>query len=604
MCRFGRLFRPRWPGWASVPVLLALFGGTVSRPAAAQSYTVNAGPSAVAPGGAITVRWTAPSGRPATDWVGLYEVGDPDDQAHLLWWEYTGGGTSGASTTGAPGVASQYQFRYFLEDGFTRVAQSNTVTVSAALPSAELRPVTPELGLPRYSDSNNPSFWADDRLHVFMSAGHPYRAVGKDIFAIAGQREEDTAGVIFSNEVNGGRWMEAIIRADDGTLYGFYHNEPIGVCDGSTLTAPLIGAAKSADNGLHWQDLGFVLEARPGTLRCDAMNGFFAGGNGDFSVILDAGYLYFFYSSYAGAITEQGVAVARMDWRDRDAPAGEVWKWYNGGFTQPGLGGLLTPTFQPFVAWEREDYDSFWGASVHWNTYLNQYVMLLNRAHNAGNAWDQEGIYISYSTKLADPRSWSEPRKIHAGGDGGTWYPHVLGDTNIRGTDKLAGQVARFFLGHGSNDEIIFTRPSDAVYLSDLAWISAANGWGSVEKDMSLGDLAAGDGGPITLDGKPYSKGLGAHAYSDIVYHLGDGYRRFIADVGVDDEVGDRGSVVFEVWADGAKIFDSGLLTGGSPAPAVNVSVAGKQQLRLIVRDAGDGIEGDVADWAGARLIP
>jgi hypothetical protein len=31
-----------------------------------------------------------------------------------------------------------------------------------------------------------------------------------------------------------------------------------------------------------------------------------------------------------------------------------------------------------------------------------------------------------------------------------------------------------------------------------------------------------------------------------------------VGDVGVDDEVGVNGSVVFQVWADGAKIFDSG----------------------------------------------
>ena len=39
-----------------------------------------------------------------------------------------------------------------------------------------------------------------------------------------------------------------------------------------------------------------------------------------------------------------------------------------------------------------------------------------------------------------------------------------------------------------------------------------------------------------------------------------------------------------------------------SATKSINVSVAGKQELRLIVTDAGDNIWYDHADWAGARL--
>jgi len=87
--------------------------------------------------------------------------------------------------------------------------------------------------------------------------------------------------------VNGGRWIEATWRADDGTLYGWYHTSPAGLCPGTNLTAPKIGALRSTDNGLHWKDLGIVMEARPNTLKCDAQNGYFAGGHGDFCVMLD-----------------------------------------------------------------------------------------------------------------------------------------------------------------------------------------------------------------------------------------------------------------------------------------------------------------------------
>jgi hypothetical protein len=77
--------------------------------------------------------------------------------------------------------------------------------------------------------------------------------------------------------------------------------------------------------------------------------------------------------------------------------------------------------------------------------------MLLNRAQGTG--WTQEGIYIAYSTNLADPLSWSVPEKILSGG---AWYPQVIGLEPGQGTDKLAGPLARFFMGGFSDYEISF----------------------------------------------------------------------------------------------------------------------------------------------------
>ncbi|GHB82010.1 hypothetical protein GCM10010347_61160 [Streptomyces cirratus] len=77
--------------------------------------------------------------------------------------------------------------------------------------------------------------------------------------------------------------------------------------------------------------------------------------------------------------------------------------------------------------------------------------------------------------------------------------------------------------------------PTRDSYLSDLAWISAANGWGPVERDASNGKNAAADGPPISFGGTVYPKGLGVHAPSDIAYHLGGAAVRFTALVGIDD---------------------------------------------------------------------
>jgi hypothetical protein len=141
------------------------------------------------------------------------------------------------------------------------------------------------------------------------------------------------------------------------------------------------------------------------------------------------------------------------------------------------------------------------------------------------------------------------------------------------------------------------------VYLSDLNWVSVVNGWGPVELDKSNGDSAAGDGQTITLNGIAYNKGLGAHANSEIVYNLGGGYTSFVSDVGLDDEVGPNGTVRFFVYADGALLYDSDVMTGGDATQSINVSVAGAQELRLVISDTGDFINWDHADWAGARLV-
>lgn len=78
---------------------------------------------------------------------------------------------------------------------------------------------------------------------------------------------------------------------------------------------------------------------------------------------------------------------------------------------------------------------------------------------------------------------------------------------------------------------------------------------------------------------------------------------QFVVDIGVDDEVGKRGSVVFQVYLDGEKAYDSGVMTGASATQQVKLGVTGKQELRLVVTDAGDGINYDHADWANPRIF-
>jgi hypothetical protein len=139
-------------------------------------------------------------------------------------------------------------------------------------------------------------------------------------------------------------------------------------------------------------------------------------------------------------------------------------------------------------------------------------------------------------------------------------------------------------------------------YLSDRTPTSSINGWGPAEKDKSNGEQAAGDGVAIRLNATTYAKGIGAHAASDIRYSV-TGCTAFTTDVGVDDEVGSNGSIVFQVWVDGIKQYDSGVMTGATATKTATLTLSGNTELRLVITDAGiDGINSDHGDWAAARV--
>jgi hypothetical protein len=327
------------------------------------------------------------------------------------------------------------------------------------------------ISLPGEADSNSPAVWelvdGAPRLHVLTSvSGQPFRAAGPRLAALGAATPVD-----FTVRPDHGVWMEAVIPDVDGTWYGYYHNEiPAGdLCGDPSRVVPRIGAARSADFGATWEDLGVILEAPPWTHACESQNRYFLGGAGDFSAVLDpeSRDLYFFYSQYVSRTSSQGVSVARMAWADRDAPVGRLASWTRGVWMPARAAPMAdageetwfypvaSPIYPAAESWHLDGpaVDAYWGPSIHWNTHLQQYVMLLNRAKDM--RWAQEGIYVAFSPSLADPSQWTPPRKIL---NGGGWYPQVLGIEPGTGTDKLAGAVARLFI-HGRSDYLIqFTR--------------------------------------------------------------------------------------------------------------------------------------------------
>lgn len=336
-----------------------------------------------------------------------------------------------------------------------------------AKPRVELHSA-PLIRLSGEVDSNSPAVWDRvgglNRLFVLTSmSGRPSTASGRGLTQLGTPRE-----ITIEPWPGGGVWMEAVIKDVDGTWYGYYHNENVAnMCRRTDKVVPRIGAARSHDRGATWAPLGVILEAPPRTYDCATDNTYFVGGVGDFSVQLDpeSRDLYFFHSLYLRAPGSQGVGVARLAWADRAAPTGKIMAWLGSSWAPAASAGRMgtqrwtypaaAPLFPTTEAWHDDDeaVDAYWGPSVHWNSYVRQYVMLLNRAKNED--FDQEGIYISYAAALDDPRGWSKPAKIL---NGGTWYPQVLGLEEGSGTDRTAGEWARFFMLGTSRHFLRFMR--------------------------------------------------------------------------------------------------------------------------------------------------
>jgi len=150
-----------------------------------------------------------------------------------------------------------------------------------------------------------------------------------------------------------------------------------------------------------------------------------------------------------------------------------------------------------------------------------------------------------------------------------------------------------------TNSVAVTVGGSGPVYVSDLAWVSIANGWNSAEKDLSVG------GNTITIRGTTFTKGLGCHAYSEIDVPLNGAYGTFSSAVGIDDETYGKGTVDFQAVSNGVVLYDSGTLTGTSPlAYTGTLNVTGVTTLRLLVNIVGPNNFNDHSDWAGAQVTP
>ena len=139
---------------------------------------------------------------------------------------------------------------------------------------------------------------------------------------------------------------------------------------------------------------------------------------------------------------------------------------------------------------------------------------------------------------------------------------------------------------------------ADDVYLNLAQATSATCGWGTARNDASVA------GQPLRVGTAEFENGIGTHAPAELVYRLDGKYRWLTFYAGVSADMTEQGSVTVEVWLDGKKTFDTGVLRVREEPRYVSLPVAGVKELRLAGTDAGDGAAADHLNVCNLRLSP
>ncbi len=162
-----------------------------------------------------------------------------------------------------------------------------------------------------------------------------------------------------------------------------------------------------------------------------------------------------------------------------------------------------------------------------------------------------------------------------------------------------------------SSKFIYWSNDTVDVFAGDIKsqWKKATNGWGTLQIDKTI------DKNTFSLAGNKFSKGIGAHAESDIVMNIPTGAKKFVAVVGMDDEViknmeenkvkePNFYGMIFHVYIDGKHVDQSSLL-GINKYYVFDIDIpTGAKEIRLYADHVEyTGKNYDHADWAVAGFI-
>ncbi|MFM9907877.1 MAG: hypothetical protein ACKVOW_00940 [Chitinophagaceae bacterium] len=274
---------------------------------------------------------------------------------------------------------------------------------------------------------------------------------------------------------------------DSATGIGYIdHNWPQGLRGPKSVAAVCrIGIMKSMDGGHSWENKGIFIEDLQSRMILKPYNtsNTFPGGVGDPSAVSNGDYLYLFYGEYGypnnydslsydpvKEASGQCISVARIKLSDLENPVGKAKRWGGTGFDVPSdsigvpVRSLQIPATEGGGPASSPTGGFHWGPSVSWNTYLNQWVMLMG--HVTGSSWKGSRIYISFNAnedlgKGDNAQQWTKPQLLLDKPDHIIWYPSLQpmntpSDISNKFTCLRLGQEARLFFKDMFKDSAVY----------------------------------------------------------------------------------------------------------------------------------------------------
>jgi hypothetical protein len=243
-----------------------------------------------------------------------------------------------------------------------------------------------------------------------------------------------------------GVWVDP----DTGYWYGLVHNEFTPEPFGDGLHHDAIDYAMSTDQGHTWTIEGHAITSPYSTARGDTTafpNQTYDYGDGDPRLFVDyaSGYFYVYYGSRivpkdgVGGSTGGLAHVARAPIADKMA-AGSWQRWYDGAWSQPGVGGMesnlepatsAAPTGYTAPA---QDYDPANTGAVDQQVAAGELpskspLFIMNIAYDA-----YLGLYIG-EPEVVDTRT-PTPQQIYATANPATQQWYLIGDTGSYTSDS------------------------------------------------------------------------------------------------------------------------------------------------------------------------
>ncbi len=110
-------------------------------------------------------------------------------------------------------------------------------------------------------------------------------------------------------------------------------------------------------------------------------------------------------------------------------------------------------------------------------------------------------------------------------------------------------------------------------------------------------------GGPITVGGRTFERGVGVHSRSKLTYDLRGAYRELVTSFGIDDDSGPHADVSVVILVDGKRRFERAHVRRGPLEGPVRLDVTHAKRIELVVDFGDNGDVQDRFDWVEPALI-